>query len=406
MNILQVHNKYKFTGGEWVILNQEHELLKRDHRVEQLIVDNSKEIRTLWSKAKLLFQTHYNASSKRVVKKRLMDGDFDLMHVHNFFPLLTPSIFEAARSLQIPTVMSLHNFRLIHPNGLLFHNNRIDERSVEGSAYRCVMDGVYRDSKIQTAVVAHMIEYHRREKTWHRFPSAFIALSDFAKQKFIQGGLPGDRIFVKPNFVQDPIEHSPAVEVRKDKEDYFFYAGRLSSEKGVDDLIECWNQFEIQSELHIAGDGPLNQQLRKKSEGNSKIKWLGHLERDQIYAQLSKSKGLLFPSHCYEGFPLTLIEAMAVGCPVITSDIGIQSEIIDNGMNGLHFRLGDLTNLNQQIHLLREEEEVGIKLGLNARTDYLNTYTPERNREMLMNIYHEAERLEKEFTSENKGKSQ
>ena len=406
MNILQVHNKYKFTGGEWVILNQEHELLKRDHQVEQLIVDNSKEIRSLWSKAKLLFQTHYNASSKRVVKNRLMDGNFDLMHVHNFFPLLTPSIFEAARSLQIPTVMSLHNFRLIHPNGLLFHNNRIDERSVEGSAYRCVMDGVYRDSKIQTAVVAHMIEYHRRKKTWHRFPSAFIALSDFAKQKFIQGGLPGDRIFVKPNFVQDPIEHSQAVEVRKEKEDYFFYAGRLSSEKGVDDLIECWNQFEIQSELHIAGDGPLNQQLRKKSEGNSKIKWLGHLERDQIYAQLSKSKGLLFPSHCYEGFPLTLIEAMAVGCPVITSDIGIQSEIIDNGMNGLHFRLGDLANLNQQIHLLRDEEEVGIKLGFNARTDYLNTYTPERNREMLMNIYREAERLEKEFTSENAGESQ
>lgn len=166
MNILQVHNRYKKPGGEWTVLNMEYDLLSRDHSVEQLIVDNTKELNSLYSKLKLIFTTHYNRQSKELVRQKIHETSADIMHVHNFFPLLSPSVFEASKEEGVPSVLTLHNYRLIYPNGYLLHDGEIDERTIHGTAYSCVSDGVYRDSILQTAVVAHMIEYHRKRQTW------------------------------------------------------------------------------------------------------------------------------------------------------------------------------------------------------------------------------------------------
>jgi len=190
MKILQVHNRYKLPGGEWTVVNQEQELLNEEHKADLFSVENSREITSLSDRLKLLVRTHYNKKSKQRVRDHLAGKNYDVMHVHNFFPILSPSIFDAARELGVPSVMSLHNFRLIHPNGLLFYNGKPDHRSVRGSAYRCVFDGVYRNSMLQTAVVAHMIEHHRKQQTWARIPSAFIALSEFSRDLFVEGGLP------------------------------------------------------------------------------------------------------------------------------------------------------------------------------------------------------------------------
>jgi glycosyltransferase involved in cell wall biosynthesis len=402
MKILQVHNKYKITGGEWTVLNQEYDLLNRGHAVEQLIVDNNKMLNSSLSKLRLIFSTHYNSSSKQLVRKKLDECKPDIMHVHNFFPLLSPSIFEAAREAGVPSVLTLHNYRLIHPNGLMYHKGKIDTRSISGSAYNCVTDGVYRDSILQTAVSAHMIEYHRKQKTWEKIPSVFIALSEFSKQKFIEGGLPGGRIIVKPNFMEDPLEKYPGLLSAHTKKDQFIYVGRMSHEKGVQDLINCWLKHDIKARLIMAGDGPLKSKLEKKSKRSGQIMWLGEVSREEILKKLSESKALLFPTKWYEGLPMILIEAMSVGCPVITSKIGNPQDLVDHNVNGLHFEPGNLNELYERIQFVEQNEEKRAKMGENARKKYAENFTPERNYRQLIDIYECAAAMEQRLTGSNK----
>ncbi|WP_234571608.1 glycosyltransferase family 4 protein [Rhodohalobacter sp. 614A] len=397
MKILQVHNKYKITGGEWTVLNQEYDLLRRDHEVDQLIVDNNEILNSTLSKLKLIFSTHYNSSSKELLKAKLHESKPDVMHVHNFFPLLTPSIFEAAREAGVPSVLTLHNYRLIHPNGLMYHQGNIDTRSVSGSAYQCVTDGVYRDSILQTAVSAHMIEYHRKHKTWDRLPSAFIALSEFSKQKFIEGGLPGDRIIVKPNFMEDPAGSHPGLLSKPKKKHQFIYVGRMSHEKGVQDLIDCWMKYKIKAKLILAGDGPLKSKLEKKSKDNSQIMWLGEVSNEEILQKLAESSALLFPTKWYEGLPMILIEAMSVGCPILTSKIGNPQDLVDHNENGLHFEPGNVDELYERIQFFEQNEKLRMKMGEKAREKYVKYFTPESNYRQLMDVYEIAEQLEQQL---------
>lgn len=399
MKILQVHNRYKQAGGEWTVVTQEQKLLSRNHEVDCLYADNNKEINGWMSRLKLLFRTHYNAESKQKVLAKLASESYDVMHVHNFFPVLSPSVFEAAREQGVPSVMSLHNFRLIHPNGLMFHNGKPDHRSVKGSAYRCVPDGVYRNSVLQTAVVAHMIEYHRKKETWSRIPSAFITLSEFSRSLFIEGGLPEERIFIKPNFIEDPLNNQDGLSLKEKKENVFLYVGRISEEKGVDELIQCWLQFKPDARLMIAGDGPMKEKLESKTVHADNIEWLGQVSREQILEHLSTAKGLIFPTKCYEGQPLILLEAMSVGCPVITSKIGNPENMIDDGKTGFHFKPGDTGDLYEKCRQVLDNPGYSLEMGKRARAEYLEKYTPRVNMDMLTEIYEKAAELEKKLSS-------
>ena len=397
MRILQVHNRYKTPGGEWTVLNQEHGLLKQEHEVDQFIIKNSDHLATLTNKAKLIFKTHYNHQSKLLLKEQLQKRKYDVMHVHNFFPLLTPSIFEAARELGVASVMTLHNYRLIHPNGLMYHKGKIDQRSIHGNAYSCVWDGVYRNSKLQTAVVAHMIEYHRKKGTWNRYPTAFIALSKFSKNKFAEGGLPADRIFIKPNFLKDPCIEYDGLEISPEKMNRFLFLGRISNEKGIEDLIQCWMERSIPAELWIAGEGPLKKKLQQKTKGEKTIKWLGQCDKIDVLKLLSNSKALLFPTKWYEGMPLIIIEAMSMGCPVISSDIGNPKNMIAHKINGLLFEPGKMADLYKNISWIIRNPKKSKKLGENARMKYEELYTPEKNYNTLLSIYQNAIEFEKNF---------
>lgn len=397
MKILQVHNRYRQAGGEWTVVKQEQKLLSGNHTVDTYYVENRKEITGLSGKLKVLFRTHYNSRSKKQIFNRLDGNGFDVMHVHNFFPVLSPSVFEAAMELNIPSVMTLHNFRLIHPNGLLFHNGETDHRPIDGSAYRCVPDGVYHNSVIQTAVVAHMIEYHRKKQTWSKMPSAFIALSDFSRDLFIRGGLPEDRIFIKPNFIEDPIKKQNSLSLNGEKENLFLYVGRISEEKGVQQLIECWLRFKPEARLVIAGDGPMKNELESKTKGIANIQWLGQISRDEILKRLATVKALLFPTKWYEGQPMILLEAMSMGCPIITSKIGNPQSMVDHGKTGFHFIPGDIADLYKKCRQVNENPAHTQKMGKQARAVYLNKYTPEKNLAMLTEIYEKAAKLEKKL---------
>lgn len=391
MKILQVHNRYKITGGEWTVLNQEYNLLSKEHVVNQLIVENNRELSSFFNKCKLIFTTHYNRKSKELVRKKIRDTDAQIMHVHNFFPLLSPSIFEAAKEEGIPSLLTLHNYRLIHPNGTLMHNGKIDERSIRGSAYSCVPDGVYRNSILQTAVVAHMIEYHRKRDTWAKTVDCLLCLTKFARSKFVEAGFPEEKLKVKSNFVEDAFKHLNLSEVAGQKENFYLFIGRISEEKGIQTLIHAWNSMKDKSgpKLLILGDGPLKTELQKKSQNNSRISWLGYVEREQVLDYLIKAKGLIFPSEWYEGMPMTILEAFSAATPVISTNIGSQAEIVEHEKTGLQFEAGDQNSLIEAVNHFESNKKKQAEMGLAARLEYEQKYTPEVNRLELQSLYRE-----------------
>lgn len=395
MNILQVHNRYKITGGEWTVVNQEYDLLQKDHTVYQLIVDNTKEINTLSEKLKLIFTTHYNRKSKEVVRQKLRETGAEIMHVHNFFPLLSPSIFEAAKEEGVPSVLTLHNYRLVHPNGYLLHDGKIDERPVHGSAYSCVLDGVYRDSILQTAVVAHMIEYHRKRGTWENDVDCMLCLTEFARSKFIEAGLPEKKLRVKPNFVEDAFKGEDFSKIVHQKEDFYLFIGRISEEKGIRTLVDAWNAIrdESDSKLLILGDGPIKKELQKQTAQNPNISWLGFVGRDKVLDYLKRAKALMFPSEWYEGMPMTILEAFSAATPVISTNIGSQAGIVEHEITGLHFKAGDPQDLTETLDHFESDPKKQVEIGLAARREYERNYTPGVNRTKLQNLYRElAER--------------
>lgn len=386
MNILQVHNYYKQSGGEDNVLKREKKLLEeREETVSQFIKSNE-DINGFWDYIKVGLNTRYSKNSYYEFNRVLEIENPDIIHCHNFFPLISPSIFDCTTEKEIPSLLTLHNYRLLHPNGLMLYNGHIDERPLEGSAYQCVLDGVYRDSIIQTAVVANMIEYHKKKKTWQDKVDGFIALTEFAKNKFIEGGLPKDKIHVKPNFVGDPFRGKLDLGNNEKKEGYFF-VGRISKEKGIDDLVSAWLSNKKLPSLNIAGDGPLKSELQYKTSDCSNIKWLGKISNSEVLQWLNRSKAMIFPSTWYEGFPMTILESLSVGCPVITSNIGSQQSIIDNEVTGLHFRVSDRKDLLNKVGRLERNNALVRELGANAREKYLQEYTPEKNYRMLMEIY-------------------
>lgn len=406
MKILQIHNLYRQAGGEDVVAEQEAKLLMENgHQVDRWIRDNKKELKSPLARLRLPFTTHFSSRSLQMARQRLRKGRHDLMHVHNFFPLFTPSIFRAARQMGVPSVMTLHNYRLIHPNGQLYTDGEIDERSVGGSAWRCVPDGVYRGSILQTAVVARMIEYHRKQGTWDHVPSLFITLTRFAREKLAEGGLPADRMVVKPNFIEDPGQDYADTRVKSESESVvlsgrFLFVGRISEEKGVEDLIRAWISQGIHEELRIAGDGPEKERLQSLSDGTSNIRWLGRLDRDEVRREMAMATALVLPSRWYEGFPMTLVEAFSVGCPAIVTGIGSQAEIVIHEQNGFHVTPGDDAGLAYAVRRMAGEHSLVRRFSENARAVYRTRYTPEVNYRLMAEIHQQAVEMEKRLAGD------
>ncbi len=389
MRILQAHNYYQRPGGEDRVLAEENKLLiKRGHEVFQFTKHN-KSITSIFGKLKSLFTTYYSKSAYREFKDFLVKLHPDIVHVHNFFPLISPSVFDACNDLHVPSVLTLHNYRLIHPNGLLLSRGKIDERSIKGSAYECVKDGVYRNSVIATAVVAHMIEYHRRKKTWEKNVSGFIALSEFAKKKFVEGGIPEEKIYVKPNFMEDQGGDCNSSFSRRER-NFFLYVGRISEEKGIKTLIQSWIQFKIPIPVYVVGDGPLLSSYKKKCINNRNIIFLGHKKKEEVSDLMKRAIALIFPSIWYEGCPLAILEAFSSGLPVLSSNIGAHSTMVNCDVNGIHFEKSNPESLMRSINKLLSNSELWIKLAKGSRRTYEKRYTPVTNYEKLMMVYQEA----------------
>jgi glycosyltransferase involved in cell wall biosynthesis len=385
MKILLVHNKYQQYGGEDVVFQSESELLKNNgNQVDYLLFDN-KEIKSTLDKIISGARSVYNSKSAKALEQKIDHFQPDVIHVHNFFPLASPSIFFVAKKKNIPVVMTLHNYRLICPSATLFHNHHVYDKSV-GSLipFDAILKGVYRDSMLQTASVVAVIAIHALMGTWRKKVNRYIALSEFSKNKFLSSslGIPEKQFFVKPNSV---IDYGNGETVR---EDFFLFIGRLTEEKGIDLILKA---FQLRPfNLVIIGDGPAREGVEQMARDNSRITYLGFQEKPVIMNYLKRAKGFIFSSKYYENLPLTIIESFSTGTPVIASSMGVAKEIVQDKINGLWFKPGDAKDLSEKISLLSNEKDLGKTLSCNARETYVNHYTPEKNYDQLMLVYREV----------------
>lgn len=328
----------------------------------------------------------WSGDSKRRIRELLRAERPDLVHVHNTFMMISPSVYHVCQEMRVPVIQTLHNFRLLCPAFSLFRDGHVCEECPTSGLWRAVRHGCYRNSRVMTANVALMLQIHRMSHTWNNSVDTYVALSEFSRQKFIDGGLPSDKLFVKPNFVwPDPGE-------RDRPGDYAIFVGRLSPEKGVTTLLAAWELLSLPIPLVIVGDGPLRASLEDESRKRNlpTVKFAGRLTGPETRDAIKQAAFLIAPSLWYEGFPMIVCEAFASGTPVLCSRLGTLEEIVADQSTGLHFTSGKAEDLAAKVEWAWNNSNQMVAMGRSARRVYETRYTAEKNYDMLMQIYDQA----------------
>lgn len=378
LKILVAHNAYQHRGGEDMVVDAEVELLRsRGHEVEIYHLHND-EINGM-SRATAAATAIWSRRTERDIDDLCGRFQPDVIHVHNTFPLISPSLYWAASKRRVPVVQTLHNFRLLCPQAIFLRDGKICEDCVGKVPWRAVTRKCYRDSSLQSAVLAGMLVTHRAIGSYRERVTRYVALNSFARDKYVAGGLPSELFRIKPNFVASSTV--PSWNSRNGG----MYVGRLSSEKGVNVLVGAAS-LSGRLNIDVIGGGPL-EDMAKEAFGE---RYLGFRKLDEIMERMQTARYLVLPSVCYENSPRTIVEAFSCGVPVIASRLGALIDIVRDGETGLLFHPGDPADLAAKVAWAESHPEEMARMGRAARAEYELKYTPERNYDMLLDIYEDA----------------
>ena len=410
MKILVVHNHYRQRGGEDSVFETECALLERGgHTVVRY--EKSNDFDESRGRLGLALRTLWNRAAYREIRDLIRRERPDVMHCHNTFPSISPSVYWAAAAEGVPVVQTLHNYRLCCLNGYLFRDGGICERCLGRAPLRGVFRRCYRGSLGTSGVVAAMLLLHRLLGTWRRKVTRYIALTEFGRDKFIAGGLPAAKIVVKPNALageEAKVRKSESPEVWKSGEGKgkradgavtFLYLGRLSPEKGPDVLVDAWrilcegpdSPVPAKARLVIAGDGPERASLEERSKGLPGIDFLGAVPKSEVPELLRSVDALVFPSKWCETFGLAVVEAASAGVSCVVSNLGGQSSLVRDGRTGCLFSSGDPSALADILRTLAANPDRLAAMGEESRRTYERSECrPDANLAALLRIYEEA----------------
>lgn len=379
MRILQIHNRYRLAGGEDAVADTEAELLAGGgHEVHRLLATNPSSTRRA---ARAMAAAPWNRASGRALRTLLAKVQPDLAHVHNTWFVLSPAIFSTLADAGIPTLLTLHNYRLLCANAQLFRDGHFCTDCVGTTPWPGVRHTCYRGSLSSSAVAAATISLSRQIHTWDCV-DRFLATSDFVRRLFVQAGFDPRRIDVKPNVVADPGArlHPPSASST------VLYVGRLAPEKGIDDLLQAWRRASLPDafRLEVVGDGPSRARLERSRPLRTHFAgWLGH---GALTTRMLTARALVFPSKWPEGFPLVLVEALAAGLPVIASDLGSPGVLA--GELGTDFAVppNDISAWVEALRRLTTDHVVDAA-SARARHIYQRKYTPAIGLRTLNTVY-------------------
>ncbi len=389
MRLLLAHNYYQLRGGEAEIFETEAGLLEsHGHRVIRYTVHN--DAIDGMGRLEAARATLWNRQVYDALRRLLRAERPDVAHFHNTFPLISPAAYYAARAENVPVVQTIHNYRLLCPKAQFFREGRVCEDCLGRSvALPGIVHGCYRDSRAASTVVAAMLALHRARRTWSEMVDVYVlAMTEFAREKFVEGGFPAEKLVVKPNFVYpDP---GPGT----GRGGYALFVGRLSEEKGIRTMLAAWERLDGQIPLHVVGDGPLAATVEAAAGRRAEITWLGRQPSEEVYRQMGEAACLIFPSVWYEGLPRTIVESFARGTPVIASNLGAMSSLIDPDRTGLHFEAGNAEDLAARVRWWLAHPEAHGAMREAARAAYERHFTAEANYRQLMQIYETALRAQ------------
>jgi glycosyltransferase involved in cell wall biosynthesis len=383
LNVISVHNRYLLRGGEDEVFESEASLLTQYGWQVTPVVEQNVYPDSVFKKIGVAMDCVWSRHWYREFSALLQRTKPDVVHIHNFFPLISPSVYYACRKAGVPVVQTLHNYRLLCPAATLYRDGNVCEECLQHGLLRGVKYGCYQGSKLGTSAIALMLQVHRRLRTWAKMVDCYIALTEFSRRKLIDGGLPAAKIRVKPNFVLP----DPGMRERRGR--YALFAGRLVDPKGLPTLLAAWKLLRKPIPLVVIGDGPNRAALESqlKEAGLRDVIYRGRLSHEDTVEAIKGARFLVFPSEWYEGFPVTIAESFACGVPVICSRLGSMQEIVADGRTGLHFRPTEADDLASKIEWAWDHPEQMEAMGRGARFEFEAKYTAERNFYLLKEIY-------------------
>lgn len=390
MRVLLLHNRYQISGGEDSCVNEEAAALGKAGVIVHKVEVSNDHIRGLAQQAITAVNTAYSFTSRTLVSRAISAFQPDVVHVHNFFPVLSPSVYDA--SPRVPFIQTLHNYRTICPAAVLFRNgNTCEECLGKTVPWPAVKYACYRGSRAGSLSVAASLAVHSLRNTWKSRVSRFIALTEFARDIFLQHlNLRREQIVVKPNASSD-------TGMGDGEGGYALYVGRLSSEKGIATLLKA-AELGFGVPVKVVGEGAMSGQVADAAS-RGLLEYLGKLPRTGITALMKHARVLLLPSLWYEGLPMVIPEAYATGLPIIASNLGALPSLILDRQTGLLVQPGDACALAEAVRRIVSCEAWEATLRANSRATYEALYRPEQNLQHLLTIYKAAIRDKSEVPS-------
>jgi glycosyltransferase involved in cell wall biosynthesis len=387
MKIILIHNSHRSgsSSGDDVVFKKESELLeKHGHHIIRVNPSNDEyDTSCAIKKLSIILQIPWSFTYYKKIKRLLVREKPDIIHLHNFFPFISPSVFYAADSVGIPIVQTLHDFRYFCPMAFMMRSGKICDECKGGAFFKSVEYGCFKGSKLHSIPIAFMLKLHWYLNTFEKKIDGYICLTEYQRKIYLDADFDEKKLFIKPNFTDDTFEQQ-----KYRYGDYAVFIGRLGEEKGVRTLIGAWKDLPG-IPLKIVGDGPGAKDFKSLiADMNIKnIDFLGYKPYLECRKLLNDARFLIMPSIVYETFGLANIEAFSHCKPVIASNLGAMADIVKDKVTGLLFTPMNTQELAEKVRWLWNNPEECKRMGQNARKEYEEKYTPEKNYEMLMGIY-------------------
>lgn len=383
MNVLVVHNAYQRPGGEDRVVADEMRMLEQGGHSVICYRASNDDVAQL-SPLQLASRTMWSRDSYDALARIIDEQRPDVMHVHNTMPLISPSAYYAATRRGVAVVQTLHNFRLLCPNALLFRDGAACEKCLGKTIpWPAIQHSCYRSSRSATSAIAAMVTLHRGAGTYATKVDAYIAPSTFVRKKFVDNGFPADRVFVKPHVVY------PDRGAGRGNGGYALYVGRLSAEKGIRTMLTAWEALREDLPLLVVGDGPLSPMVADAA-GRGVVQWLGQRSEEHVHELLARARVLVLPSECYETFGRVAAESYAAGTPVIAANGGSLREIVEHDQTGLLFVQGSADDLVRQMRRALRLPGMLDEMRGAARAHYEQHFSASMNLRQLLDVYRQA----------------